>query len=92
MAGGKVRYSMEPGTMISLLTESDDWGQSRSAVAHLYYSVVSSGEDAGSHGRRRVQVVRNGNPTNPGDAAPGGRLYEPTHYILLEYMHTMSVD
>ena len=35
--------------MISLLTDSDDWSQSRSVVAHLYYLVVSSGEDAGSH-------------------------------------------
>jgi len=32
--------------MIGLLTDSDDWSQSRSVVAHLQYSVVTSGEDA----------------------------------------------
>ena len=45
-AGGKAGYSMEPGTMVGLLTDSDDWSQSRSVVAHLQYSVVTSGEDA----------------------------------------------
>ena len=37
-------------TMVSLLTGSDDWNQSCSVVAHLRYSVVSSGQD------RLVQV------------------------------------
>jgi len=46
--------------MINLLTDSDDWSQPRSVVAHLQYSVVTSGEDTG---RRRVQVVR-GNQSN----------------------------
>jgi len=32
--------------MISLLMDSDDWSQSRSVVAHIQYSVVTSGEDA----------------------------------------------
>jgi len=32
--------------MISLLTDSDDWSQPHSMVAHLQYSVVTSGEDA----------------------------------------------
>ena len=36
--------------MMNPLTDSDDWSQSRSEVAHLYYLVVSSGEDAGLHG------------------------------------------
>jgi len=37
---------MEPGMMIGLLTDSDDWSQPRSVVAHLQYSVVTSGEHA----------------------------------------------
>jgi len=43
--------------MVGLLTDSDDWSQSRSVVAHLQYSVATSGEDASLAGRRRVQVV-----------------------------------
>jgi len=45
-AGGKAGYSMEPGTTISLLTDGDDWRESRSMVVHLQYSVVTSSEDA----------------------------------------------
>ena len=38
---------MELGPMISPLPDSDYWSQSRSVVAHLYFLVVTSGEDAG---------------------------------------------
>jgi len=33
--------------MIGLLTDSDDWRQSRFVIAHLQYSVITSGEGAG---------------------------------------------
>jgi len=71
--------------MIRLLTDSDDWSQSRSVVAHFYYLVVSSG------GRRRFAQVDIGSKlseaTNPTQVGDVGRLRELTRSRLLVYTH-----